>query len=685
MHVVWVSAWLAALAAPTDVYDVVVYGGTSAGVSAAVQAARMGKSVALVSPDVHLGGLSADGLGWTDSGRKEAVGGLAREFYRRIKAHYDRPEAWVQQKPDDYPLYRRDDDAIWAFEPHVAERVFEDLVAENKIPVFREARLDRAGGVSKDGTAIASLRTLDGKTFRGRVFIDATYEGDLMAAAGVSYAVGREPNAKYGETLNGVATRHAVSHQFETPVDPYVIPGDPASGLLPGVHAGPPGKEGEGDRRVQAYCFRMCLTDAPDNRVPFPKPEGYDPGRYELLGRYLRSGWDGVFRKFDPVPNRKTDTNNHGAFSTDHIGASDDYPEATDERRRAIVLDHERYQKGLMYYLANDPGVPEKTRKEAARWGLARDEFTDNGHWPHQIYVREARRMVSDFVMTERHLRGNEPTPEPVGMGSYNMDSHNVQRYVDANGHARNEGDFQVDPGGPYPVSYRALVPRAGECTNLLVPVCLASSHVAYGSIRMEPVFLALGQSAATAAALAVDAGVPVQKVGYAALRKRLLADGQVLELPRTAGRRGLAAKALAGVVVDDADAETEGAWTPSAALGPYVGSGYRHDGDAGKGKKSATFRAKLAPGRYEVRVAFTASGNRSAAVPVVVHHPRGPTRVVVDQSRPPGPGAPFAAVGTFWFDGPAAVEVRNEGTTGHVIVDAVQFLKDPVNPDPFE
>ena len=519
-----------------DPYDVVVYGGNSAGVAAAVQAARLGKSVVLVSPDVHLGGLSSNGLGWTDSGRKEAVGGLAREFYRRIKAHYDRPRAWTRQRPADFPAYRPRDDAIWAFEPHVAEATFEALVAEAKVPVARDEWLDRDRGVEKDGARIVAIKTLSGKTYRGRVFIDATYEGDLMAAAGVAYTVGREPNSRYNETLDGVQTRHAVAHQFDRAVDPYVTPGDPASGLLPRIHPGPPGAEGSGDRRIQAYCFRICLTDDPANRVPFEKPGGYDPGQYELLGRYLRAGWNEVTRKFDPIPNRKTDTNNHGAFSTDNIGMNYDYPDATYARRREIVEEHETYQKGLMYFLARDPGVPEAVRAEVGRWGLARDEFADHGHWPRQLYVREARRMVADFVMTERHLRGLDPTPEPVGMGSYNMDSHNVRRYVDASGHARNEGDIQVNPGGPYPISYRAIVPKADACANLLVPTCMSSTHIAYGSIRMEPVFLILGQSAATAAALALDDGVAVQAVAYPRLRARLLADGQVLDLPR-AGR----------------------------------------------------------------------------------------------------------------------------------------------------
>ncbi len=515
----------------SDSYDVVIYGGTSSAISAAVQARRMDKVVVVVCPEEHLGGLTAGGLGWTDSGRKEVIGGVSREFYQRVKRHYDKPEAWVQQKPEDYSRYRPNDDAMWVFEPHVAEQTFEELVAEYEIPVFRDQWLDRKSGVRKDGSRIVSITMLDGKTYRGRIFIDATYEGDLMAAAAVSYHVGREGNDVYGETLNGVQTRNAVKHQFEKPVDPYVKPGDPTSGLLPRIHGGGPGEEGKGDHRVQAYNYRMCLTKVRENRVRFPKPANYDPMQYELLGRYLDKGWRAIFVKFDPAPNAKTDTNNHGAFSTDNIGMNYDYPEATYELRREILKEHEDYQKGLMWFLAYDPRTPADVREKVSQWGLAKDEFTDNGNWPHQIYVREARRMVSDFVMTELHLRRIKPTPKPIGMGSYNMDSHNVQRYVDPNGHARNEGDIQVNPGGPYPISYEAIVPKASECTNLLVPVCVSSSHIAYGSIRMEPVFMILGQSAATAASIAIDDAVAVQDVDYRRLRDRLLADGQVLTL----------------------------------------------------------------------------------------------------------------------------------------------------------
>ncbi len=515
----------------TALYDVVIYGCTSAGMSAAIQTRRMEREVVVVCPDRHLGGLTAGGLGWTDSGRKEAIGGIARAYYSRIKAHYDREDAWRFQDRAESAHYEQASDVMWVFEPQVAEQTFEAFAAEYAIPVLRDEWLDRSDGVTKDGARIVSIRMLSGAEFAGRMFIDASYEGDLMAAAGISYTVGRESNSTYGELLNGVQTRNTVKHQFDRPVDPYVMPGDPESGLLPRIHGGSPGKEGEGDHRLQAYNYRMCLTNHPENRRPFPKPAGYDPREYELLARYLDLGWREVFAKFDPIPNRKTDTNNHGAFSTDNIGMNYDYPEASYERRQEILLEHTAYQQGLMWFLAYDERVPADVREAMSQWGLAKDEFVDNDNWPHQIYVREARRMVSDFVMTELHLRGIRPTPAPIGMGSYNMDSHNVQRYVDENGFARNEGDIQVNPGGPYPISYGAIVPRASEAVNLLVPVALSSSHIAYGSIRMEPVFMILGQSAATAAVLAIENAVGVQDVRYERLRQRLLDDDQVLEL----------------------------------------------------------------------------------------------------------------------------------------------------------
>lgn len=510
--------------------DLIIYGCTSAGISAAVEAKRLGHSVIVVGPDTHLGGLTTGGLGWTDSGNKDVIGGFARKYYQRIKAEYDKPESWKFETPEECRHYKAENEEVWVFEPHVAEKVFEDLVKENDIEVFRNHWLDRDDGViSRDGR-IVSIRMFNGPVFKGKQFIDATYEGDLMAASGVSYTTGREANSKYGESLNGVMTKRAISHQFEYDVDPYVVQGDPSSGLLPRIHDESPGEEGLGDHRIQAYCFRMCLTTVPENRVPFPQPDNYDPLQYELLARYYDLGFRKLFYKFDAIPNKKTDTNNYGAFSTDNIGMNYLYPDASYEERAAILKEHEDYQKGLMWFNTNDPRVPDDIREAFSEWGLAKDEFIDNGHWPHQIYVREARRMVSDFVMTENHLRGTKETPNSIGMGSYNMDSHNVQRYVDERGYARNEGDIQINPGGPYQISYGAIIPSKKEAQNLLVPVCLSSSHIAYGSIRMEPVFMILGQSAANAACLAIKGGTSVQDIDMNRLRIRLQEAGQVLE-----------------------------------------------------------------------------------------------------------------------------------------------------------
>jgi hypothetical protein len=522
-------------------YDVVVYGGTSAGVIAAVQSKKMGRSVVIVCPDKHLGGLSSGGLGFTDTGDKSVIGGLSREFYHRVWKHYQEPRAWKWQNREEYgnkgqgtPAIDGAQRTMWIFEPHVAERIFEDLIKEHAIPVHRNEWLDRENGLTRENVRIRSIRMLSGKIYSGRMFIDATYEGDLMAAAGVDYHVGREGTDVYREKWNGIQTgvlhhRHHFGVLKEK-ISPYVVPGDPSSGVLPRISKEPPGEYGRGDKRVQAYCYRMCLTDHPENRVPFPKPEGYDPREYELLARIYAAGWRETFDKFDPIPNKKTDTNNHGPMSTDNIGYNYDYPEATYERRREILKEHERYQKGWLYFIANDPRVPKEVQERMRQWGLAKDEFVDNGNWPHQIYVREARRMIGTHVMTEHELLKRRPTPDSVGMGSYTIDSHNVQRYITPEGYIQNEGDIGVSANGPYQISLGSLLPKRVQCENLVVPVCVSSSHIAFGSIRMEPVFMILGQSAATAAVMAIEKNSAVQDVRYSELRTKLLADGQILE-----------------------------------------------------------------------------------------------------------------------------------------------------------
>jgi len=660
-------------------FDIVIYGGTSAAISAAVQAKRMGKSVVVVSPDKHLGGLSSGGLGWTDSGNKAAIGGISREFYQRVKKHYDQPSAWRQQQAENYSRYRAADDAMWVFEPHVAEQVFEDLVSEFDIQVDRDQWLDRENGVQVDQGKVSEIKTLSGKTYRGKIFIDTTYEGDLMAAAGVEYHVGRESIDVYDESLNGVQKERTVKHQFEYPISPYVVDGDPSSGLLPRVSAKPPGEDGEGDHRIQAYCFRMCLTTAKENLVPFGKPKGYDAGQYALLARYLNQGpWRGVFNKFDPAPNYKTDTNNHGAFSTDNIGMNYDYPEASYDRRREIIKEHETYQKGWLYFLANDPSVPDSIRTRMQKWGLAKDEFLDNGHWPHQIYVREARRMIGPVVMSEPLLKGLQPTPDSIGMGSYNMDSHNVQRYVTKDGYVRNEGDIQVSPGGPYPISYHAITPKQQQCTNLLVPVCVSSSHIAYGSIRMEPVFMILGQSAATAASIAIDQSIPVQQVPYDQLEARLLKDGQVLEMERRpyAAKKTIDIKRLPGVVVDDSEAKKSGDWSLSSSTPGFVGSAYLHDNNENQTTKTTTFTGKLEPGKYEVLLAYTPNANRASNVSVkVLAGEKELGHSTVNQKKRPDRLEGFVSLGKFQFDTTGTVVVSNEKANGYVISDAVLFL----------
>jgi hypothetical protein len=659
-------------------YDVVVYGGTSAGVAAAIQAARMGKTVVLIEPSRHVGGLTTGGLGWTDSGNKEVIGGISREFYQRVKKHYDDPKAWVHEKPENYPFYRLKEDAMWAFEPKVAEQILWQMLNEHKVPVVLGERLNRGKGMKRDGKRIVSITTESGQTFVGKTFIDGTYEGDLMAA-GASYTIGREPNAKYGETLNGVARKWQThTHRFTAKVDPFVKPGDPKSGLIFGIDPGPYPADGEGDERLQAYCFRTCMSNVAANRVPFPKPADYDEAKYELLLRNFEAGDLRLPLKIDRMPNGKTDTNNNYAVSTDFIGQNFTYPQASYAEREKIIRAHESYQKGLMWSLANHPRVPQKIRDQMAQWGLAADEFTDNGNWPHQIYVREARRMVSDYVITENDCRRKRDTPQSVGMGSYNMDSHNCMRWVTPDGTVQNEGDVQESPHGPYRISYLSIVPKKGECPNLLVPVCVSSSHIAYGSIRMEPVFFVLGQSAATAAAIAIDEGVDVQAVDYEKLRKRLLADKQVLESAAPPSTDGIDVKTLNGVVVDDEQASRLGFDTVSTSVGPFVGVGYRHDGNKDKGKQVAKFVPDIpAAGKYDVRVSYSANPNRATNVPVTVNHADGSTTVKVNQRKPPPISHLFVSVGTYKFDKGKAgsVLIANDDTDGFVIIDAVQLV----------
>lgn len=664
--------------------DIVIYGATSSGIAAAIQARRMGRSVILLEPTTHMGGLTTGGLGQTDIGNKAAIGGISREFYQNIRKHYDNPAAWKWQKREQYKdggqtRTEPGEPTMWTFEPSAATKVYNDMLKTAGIEVLYDHRLDRKAGVKKDGASIVLITMENGKTFTGRMFIDATYEGDLMASAGVSYTVGREGISQYNESIASIQPRGplASNHNFVKGVDPYITKGDKSSGLLPFIDPNGPGTEGAADKRVQAYCFRMCLTDHPENRIPFHKPDGYDEQWYELLFRNYEAGYKGIPWSPGDMPNRKTDTNNNHGYSTDFIGQNYDYPEASYEQREKIIAHHLLYQQGLMWTLANHPRVPENIRKAVSRWGMSKDEFVEGNGWQRQLYIREARRMVGPVVMTQHHCQWKEKAADPVGMAAYGMDSHHMQRYVDETGHVRNEGNIQAGVAGPFPISYQSIVPKENECTNLLVPVCLSASHVAFGSIRMEPVFMVLGQSAATAASHAIDENKPVQQIDYPKLQQRLLSDKQVLEWKSRAApsARGIDPRKLPGIILDDEDARLEGQWLSSSAIGPFIATGYHHDNNANKGQCSATFTAKLKPGRYEVRIAYTPNPNRSTNTPVAINHVGGPTAKIINQQKAPPIDNAWLSLGAYDFQDSATVTISNKGTTGHVIIDAIQFL----------
>jgi hypothetical protein len=519
--------------------DVVIYGGTSSAVIAAVQIVKMNKTVIIVSPDKHIGGMSSSGLGYTDVGNKSVIGGLAKEFYHRIYLSYQKKENWNWEDKENFgaagqgiPATDDKNKTMWIFEPHVAEEVFEDFIKEHNIKIYRNEWLDREKGVEKEKNKILSITTLSGKKFSGRIFIDATYEGDLMAAAGISFTVGREPNNMYDETWNGVQTgvfQHGHHFNDISPISPFVIPGDSSSGTLPRISKLPPGKKGEGDKKVQAYCFRLCLTKNKKNWTPITKPENYDSSQYELLVRIYDAGWRETFGMFIPIPNLKTDVNNHGPFSFDNIGMNYDYPEASYKRRKEIIREHKNYQQGLIYFTATDPRIPKEIKTEMQKWGLAKDEFVDNGNWPYLLYIREARRMVGQYVMTDNDILGKRIVPNSIGKGSYTMDSHNVQRYITKEKTVQNEGDIGVHPEQPYSIALGSILPKENECNNLIVPVALSSSHIAYGSIRMEPVFMVLGQSAGLVTVLSIENNIEVSKLNYTLIKTALLKAGQII------------------------------------------------------------------------------------------------------------------------------------------------------------
>jgi len=533
-----IAAWLLARApsvpaapAPGDVAaDVVVYGATATGLTAAIQASAMGCTVVVVEASDHVGGMTTGGLSSSDVGKAWSIGGLASQFYSRVGKAYG---------PEERAAYGSDD-RVFHFEPKVARGVFDAWLREAGVTVFTREPLDLAAGVSKKDGRIESIRSDSGRTFRGRVFIDASFEGDVMAKAGVAYTVGREPETRYGESLAGIrrGDRKPRPHytqgdkdHFTTAVDPYVTPGDPASGLLPWIKRVDFATfvNGSGDAGLQAYNYRLCVTDDPDNRIPFAKPDGYREIDHELLLRVLESGDVRLPILIHKLPNRKFDWNSMHAVGTDLPGANWGYPDADHAERARIAALHALYAKGVMWTLAYHPRVPESVRSVVSRHGWCKDEFPAAGGFSPQLYVREGRRMLSDAVVTQGVCMGKEPCDDPVALGSFGLDSHAVQYFVNEQGHAHREGVFWLVPPKPYGISWRAIRPKREQCRNLLVPTCVSASHAAYGSLRMEPVYMALGQAAGTAAAFAIEAGSDVQDVPYAKLRERLLADGAKL------------------------------------------------------------------------------------------------------------------------------------------------------------
>jgi hypothetical protein len=624
--------------------DVCVYGATPGGVTAAIQASRMGKKAVLLELGRHVGGMTAGGLSDTDGGDKSITGGIADEFYARVK--------------------RRS-----GFRPSVAEEAFRGMLAESGVTVYFERALK---SVAREGNRIVELSIENGNRVRAKEFIDATYEGDLMAKAGVTYTIGREGNAKYGENVNGVI--FGPKDNFDKSVDPYVRPGDPASGLLSGITNEPSGEIGAGDRRVQAYNFRMWLVPA-EQGLPWPKPTPYEPARYELLLRYIAAG-------NHHLAIHAGDNNNHhffnGAFSTDDIGMNYGWPEADYPARERIFQEHVSYQQRLMYFLANDSRVPAEIGAAIRKFGLPKDDFTDTGGWPFQLYVREARRMVSDYVMTEHNGLGEVVAEDGIALASYQMDSHNTARLV-REGKVSNEGQTYERVPHPLPLAYRAIVPRESECANLSVVFCVSASHTGLSTLRMEPVLMITGQSAATAACLAIDAGSSMQKVDYQKLRARLLADGQILTPPPWPPTPVSAPRLkLTGIVVDDEAAEYTGAWVKSALLPPLVGEAYHHDGNSDQGHKSARFTPDLPrPGRYAVRLIYVTNANRATNVPVTVASADGERTLTVNERESPLiDGAP-RTLGVFRFDAgkKGSVTISNANADGYVTIDAVEFL----------
>ena len=665
--------------------DVVIYDATPAGISAAIAAKRAGVSVLLISPHRHIGGLTTSGLGATDVGAGNAVGGIGREFYQALRSYYDDDASWDRQDRDSFKGrgHRRGDDVAWTFEPHVAEALLEQMLVDNDVRVIRSAPIDRSAALKTRSIPwrLIGLKLKDGRSVRGGIFIDASYEGDLLPAAGVPFTTGRESNTTHDETLNGVQLGLAIHHQFATPVSALIDPADPAAGLLPGILPEPQPADGTGDQGLQAYCFRMCLTDDRENQLPWTAPEGYDPARYELLLRTFDGGADQVPWNIVHMPNRKSDVNNNGAVSTDYIGGNHGYIEASDEERQRIIAEHLHWQQGLIWTLATHPRVPRSVQVTTQQWRRAADEFTDNDGWPWRIYVREGRRMVSTMVMNENHVRGKRKVGDPVGLASYGMDSHHVHRRA-VDGFVRNEGDVQVGVFSPWPISYRSITPPPRSCSNLLVPVAISATHISYGSARMEPVFFVLGESAGIAAALAIREKTSVQQLPYPLLKKHLLKARQVLSRKITADgtgqNEGIDPTTLEGTIVDELDegVRLSSHWDISNSVKGFVGLCYHVSSERSTARYPL---GELSAGKWKVRLRSSPHENRCPRVAVQVSALKRHNLLswkIIDQ-RVQGDGDGWHDVSEFTLEKPSTVLVSlyRISPQGYMVSDAVQLL----------
>ncbi|MBD3676252.1 MAG: FAD-dependent oxidoreductase [Planctomycetaceae bacterium] len=686
--------------------DVCVYGGTSGGVIAAVQAARMGKRVALLEPGRNLGGMTSGGLSAVDIGDPRSIGGLTREFFTRLVATYGKTLNWGQKfQGNGGPATG----GAYSIEPHVAEQLFDQMVREAGVILLKEARLTE---VEFNGKRLEALHLESGRYILAKMFIDTTYEGDLMAAAEVSYTLMREGNRKYGERYNGIyyspkyrpRTRHLKPGDNgrvpggqgvwdrDFPLDPYVVPGDPTSGLLNLVNPGDPGTPGEAAAGIQAYCYRLCLTDDPANRIAIAPPEDYRAEDYELVVRFIQAclkNGDNMdlrwFSKHDPLPNQKWDFNT-ATFGGNLPGENWNWPEADYEERKLIAKKIEDYHRGLFHFLTTDPRVPEKVKQDASRFGLPKDEFIETKGWPHQLYIREGRRMVSDFVMTEHHTFGREVAADSIGLGSYGTDAHEIRRIVKG-GVVTREGKIATGRGGfgPYQISYRAIVPKRDECQNLFVTFALSASHSAFASIRMEPVFMVSSQSAATAACLAIDDEIAVQEIDYERLKARLLSDGQILTWEGSDQVRQShinQPESLPGLVLDETQATYEGQWTMSRAQPPWIGPSYRHDGRTGRGEKNARFEITIPEeGIYQIRLFYTHHENRASNVPVKIITRQGTMNVKVNQRNPAVKnGLPLSLARLKLAKGEKlTLTISNESVNGFVSVDGLQLIPDRI------